>query len=109
MTPEEAKEISGLIAGWGADGSHLTLTCAQDVADALAWVSQPRPPRDPCDFYALGTVGSFTGAGVIVIDRYEPGQWKLVRHDSCDVIGGHSIEDAIIVSHKNCTVLGENR
>lgn len=91
MTYEGAEALAGLIDGWGADGSDLTLTCAQDVMFELGEVSYSAEPE------------------ILVIPHYEPGQWKLTRHDACDVTGGYTIEDAVIISHKNCTVLGENR
>jgi hypothetical protein len=91
MTYEEAEELAALIGGWGAGGSDLTLTCAQDVFGELQEVPLSAEPE------------------ILVIPHYEPGQWKLVRHDSCDVIGGETIDQALIVSHENCTVLGENR
>jgi len=93
MTYEEAEELVSLVAGWAADGSPLTLTCAQDVFGEL----------QEFDLTEAAEVQ------VMAIEQYEPGQWKLVRHDSCDVIGGATIDQALIVSHKDCTVLGENR
>ena len=93
MTYEEADALARLVAGWAADGSPLTLTCAQDV------------------FYELQEIlpTEADEVQVTVIPHYEPGQWKLMRHDSCDVIGGATIDEALIISHKDCTVLGENR
>lgn len=93
MTCEEAGELAGLIAGWAADGSALELLCAQDVFGELQEFELPEEPE----------------IQVMVPAHYEPGQWKLMRHDACDVIGGETIDQALIISHKNCTVLGENR
>jgi hypothetical protein len=91
MTYEEAEELAALVSLW--NGSAVTLTCAADVMHELEEVAQldnGEPPE------------------VQVIPHYEPGQWKLTRHDACDVIGGYTIEDAVIVSHRNCTVLRES-
>lgn len=101
MTYDEAEELARLITGWamttaalvGTDESTLTLTCAQDVFGELQEFALPEEPE----------------IQVMAVGHYEPGQWKLVRHDSCDVIGGQTIDEALIVSHGNCTVLGENR
>jgi hypothetical protein len=90
VTGEEAEALAGLIDGWGADGSPLTLTCAEDVMHELDEVVYSAEPE------------------ILVIPHYEPGQWKLTRHDACTVIGGETIDQALIVSHENCTVLGRN-
>lgn len=90
MTYEEAEALVSLVNGWAQDGSPLTLTCAQDVFGEI----QEFPVSDEIN--------------VQVIPHYEPGQWKLTRHDACDVTGGYTIEDAVIISHKNCTVLARN-
>jgi hypothetical protein len=91
VTYEEAEELAGLIAGWTADGSPVTLTCAQDV------------------FGELQETSLLAGTDVQVMTHYEPGQWKLMRHDSCTVLGGETIDQALIISHESCTILGENR
>jgi len=90
MTYEEAEALARLVSLW--NGSAVTLTCAADVMHELEETE-------------------YDGAEapeVQVVPWYEPGQWKLTRHDSCDVVGGKTIEDAVIVSHKNCTVLAES-
>jgi hypothetical protein len=91
MTYEEAEALATLVSAW--NGSAVTLTCAADVMHELeeARLDGGEPPE------------------VQVIPHYEPGQWKLTLHNACDVTGGYTIEDAVIVSHENCTVLGENR
>lgn len=89
MIYEEVEELAGLIDGWGADGAPLTLACAQDV------------------MFELGEVPYSAEPEILVIPHYEPGQWKLTRHDACE-IWGQTIEDAVIVSHGRCTILAQN-
>lgn len=91
MTYEEAEELAELVNSW--NGSAVTLTCAADVMHELEEAAQ-LDGREPPE--------------VQVIQHYEPGQWKLTLHNACDVIGGETIDQAVIVSHKNCAILGEN-
>lgn len=91
MTAEEAEEVVALTEIWGG-GRHgaLTLTCAQDVFGEL----QEFPVSPDVE--------------VLVVPWYGHGSWKLTRHDSCDVTGGRTIDEALIVSHARCTVLAKN-
>lgn len=76
------------------------LLCAQDVwADVKASVP-PAPPRMPWEVDL-----DLFGIQVNVIDSYEPGRWRVVRHDHCQVIGGETQEQAMLVTHEGCTVL----
>ena len=90
MTYEEAEALARLIDAEGTE-HHVLLTCAEDVAGELAEVPWENPVAE-----------------IQVIYHYDPGQWKLTRHDSCDVIGGETIDQAIIVSHRDCTVIAQN-
>ncbi|MCW2929993.1 MAG: hypothetical protein JWM19_955 [Actinomycetia bacterium] len=99
----ELDKVAGLIREHAGTMYRKTLTCAQDVAYAVASMALPVAPRLPWET----EISSLTGIEVVVIGGYEPGQWKMTRHDHCDVIGGEDIGQAMIVSHKECTVLGE--
>lgn len=96
-------EVTGLIREHAGTKYRKTLTCAQDAADAVASVSAPAAPRQPWE----ANVALLTGIEVVVIGGYVPGRWKMTRHDHCDVIGGDGIDQAMIVTHKDCAVLGE--
>lgn len=91
MTREEAEGLAAVIDSWAAEGAPMALACAQDV------------------FYELQEAVFSADPDIQVIPHYEPGQWKLTLHDACDVTGGYAIGDAVIVSHKGCTVIAENR
>jgi hypothetical protein len=88
MTYEEAEALAALVSDW--NGNAVILTCAADVMYELAELDTELPE-------------------VQVIPHYEPGQWKLTRHDACEVTGGETIGQAVIVSHRDCTVIAENR
>jgi hypothetical protein len=96
--------IAGLIKEHSGTKCQKVLTCAQDVADALAHISTPTPPRLPWE----PDLAALTGIDVVVSPDAAPGTWRLLRHDHCDVIGGETPDQAMIVTHRNCTVLGEN-
>lgn len=77
-----------------------TLSCAPDVEAALHRFT----------FETSVTWGdtlvSVMGIEVNVAWHYEPGQWKLVLHDHCELIaGGENPGDAMIASHAMCTVM----
>jgi hypothetical protein len=48
------------------------------------------------------------GISVIMMDHYGHGRWKLIQHDHCSQIGGETIDQAMIITHERCTVLGSN-
>jgi DNA-binding MarR family transcriptional regulator len=80
------------------------LYCAQDVWDGilLDWPARKaRQPPEP-DGHALMAIE------VHVAEHYEPGQWKMIRHDRCQVTGGETPEQAVLVTHEECTVLGRS-
>jgi hypothetical protein len=80
------------------------LRCAPDVCRALASPAS----GDYRDVSPDVPASLVTGIVVVMMDHYDRGRWKLVRHDRCSVIGGETIEQAIIVGHDDCTVLGES-
>jgi hypothetical protein len=51
---------------------------------------------------------SLTAVEVTVAEHYEPGRWKMIRHDHCLVTGGDEPGQAMLVTHKECTVLGRS-
>lgn len=90
MTYEEAEELAGTVNGWMAEAAPVRLTCADDV------------------FGELQETSVRADADVMVVSHYEPGEWKLTLHNACDVIGGETIEQAVIVSHQHCPVVARN-
>ena len=94
----EAAQLDALVRGFDRNDRHYrVLYCAPDVYEALA-ERQGKPDA--------GNIG-FTYVTCVMGTR-PPGWWKLVLHDRCDVIGGHSVDDAMIATHDDCTVLGES-
>lgn len=96
--------ITGLIKEHYGTKHAKVLLCARDVANALADVSTPGPHRMPWE----PDLASLIGINIVVNPDAAPGTWRLIRHDHCDVIGGDLPEQSMIVTHRNCTVLGEN-
>jgi hypothetical protein len=92
VTAGEAEELAALITAWAAGGVALELVCGQDVFGELQEFDLPEDPE----------------IDILVPVHYEHGQWKLVRHDACDVIGGETIDQAVIVTHRRCTILGQS-
>lgn len=80
------------------------LLCARDVWEDIQRSSDQVPQRMPWE----ADLSFFTGVQVTVIDSYEPGRWKMIRHDHCEVIGGETPDQAMIVTHERCTILGES-
>lgn len=84
---------------------HRTvLVCAQGVWEKLKASGAPVAICHPWEF----DVSELTGTGVIIAKGYEPGRWKLIRHDKCEVIGGETIDQALIVHHEGCAVIAEH-
>lgn len=84
---------------------HLkVLYCAQDVWEEVRLASIPAAPRRPWE----PDLRSLTAVEVTMAKHYEPGQWKMIRHDHCLVIGGETQEQAMLVTHDGCTVLGRS-
>lgn len=90
MTYEEAEALAALVDDWMKNEVPVTLTCAEDVLGELNEV----PLRPDAD--------------VLTVSWYSLGQWKLTRHDSCDVTGGETIDQAVTVTHRRCDVLAQN-
>lgn len=89
---------------------HKTLSCAQDVSDAL--LARSREARDAPE--TLVTWGdelvSLLSIPVTVVRDYEPGRWKLVKHDRCEVVPGGDPDGPVSgfrVVHDGCTVIDE--
>lgn len=98
------EELIALIKGCGFRYSKV-LTCARDVFDALGDASAPPPPPVmPWKF----NVAAFTGINVIISPDAAPGTWRLVQHDHCEVIESRRTGQEMIVTHRNCTILGEH-
>lgn len=86
---------------------HKTVTCAQDVSDALLARSR-QADRTPVTMVTWGKeLVSLFSVPVHVIAGYEPGRWKFVRHDHCEVACGGGPDEGTIVVHGDCTVIDE--
>lgn len=94
--------LIGLISRHSGTKHLKVLNCAQDVWDEIRMTVPPAPPRQPWEF----DLHSLTAIEVSVAEHYEPGRWKMIRHDHCQVIGGETEEQAMLVTHDECTVLG---
>lgn len=85
------------------------LTCAADVAEALASVmpeADKAGPRAP-DFMPP-PLAPLIGIPVIVSPDSAPGRWRLVTHDGCEVRDADDLANAW-VSHQKCTITAEGR
>jgi DNA-binding transcriptional ArsR family regulator len=96
--------LLGLIQRHSGTRYLKILNCAQDVWAEIRLTAPPAQPRLPWDF----DLHSLTAIEVHVAEHYDPGRWKMTRHDHCQVIGGETREQAILVTHDDCTVLGES-
>jgi len=101
MTPQELEPVLALLREHYGTPCHKVLTCAQDVCDALAAASAHVPARRHSWEFLFGVA-------VIVSPDSPPGTWKMTRHDHCDVTGGEREEDAVMVTHRDCTILGRS-
>ncbi len=97
-------ELVALVRASLGDGQR-ELQCAPDVCRAL--------PRSPLEGYRNVSpdipASMALGIRVTMMDHYEPGRWRLIRHDRCDVIGGFDLGQAVMITHEHCTVLREGR
>jgi predicted ArsR family transcriptional regulator len=96
--------LLGLIKEHSGTRHLKVLCCAQDVWDEIRMASAPAPARRPWE----PDLHSLTAVEVTVAEHYEPGQWKMIRHDHCQVTGGETQEQAMLVTHLECTVLGRS-
>jgi DNA-binding MarR family transcriptional regulator len=96
--------LLGLIKEHSGTRHLKVLHCAQDVWDEVRLASVPAVPRQPWE----PDLRFFTAIEVTVAEHYEPGRWKMIRHDHCQVIGGENQEQAMLVTHEECTVLGRS-
>jgi predicted ArsR family transcriptional regulator len=96
--------LLGLIKEHSGTRHLKVLHCAQDVWDEIRVASAPAAPRMPWET----DLRSLTAVEVTVAEHYEPGRWKMIRHDHCQVTGGETQEQAMLVTHEGCTVLGRS-
>jgi predicted ArsR family transcriptional regulator len=94
--------LLGLIKEHSGTRHQKVLHCAQDVWDEVRVASAPAAPRRPWE----PDLRSLTAIEVTVAGHYEPGRWKMIRHDHCLVTGGDEPGQAMLVTHEECTVLG---
>jgi DNA-binding transcriptional ArsR family regulator len=100
------RRLIGLMAEECWKSGRRALLCARDVCDEIA-LALPVRPGSPFAPWMPGA-SVFVGIDVTVIDAYEPGRWKLVLHDGCEVIGGSTPGEAMIVTHRRCAVLADS-
>lgn len=96
--------LIGLIKRHSGTRHLKVLHCAQDVWDEIRLTTPPAPPANPWE----PDLSFFTAIQVQMAEHYEPGRWKMIRHDHCQVIGGETQEQAMLVTHDECTVLGRS-
>ena len=96
--------LLGLIKEHSGTRHLKVLCCAQDVWDEIRMASVPAAPRQPWE----PNLHFLTAVEVTVAEHYEPGQWKMIRHDHCLVTGGDEPGQAMLVTHEECTVLGRS-
>jgi hypothetical protein len=87
-------------AGW------QQLTCAADVAEALAAVTREADKAAPRRDFIPPPAAPLAGIPVIVSPDSAPGTWRLVTHDHCEVRGEHP---GAWVSHERCSIAAEGR
>jgi len=74
-------ELQYLLTTAARASGRKTLTCAQDVLTAIR---EANPPAEPADF-GQPSLSTLTAVDIITDPTYQPGQFRLVRHDSCHV------------------------
>lgn len=97
------EDLIALLNAHAGTPCRKVLVCARDVWETLSAAGAPVAIVQPWEF----DVSELTGIGVIVGKGYEPGRWKLIRHDKCEVIGGETVDQALIVHHEGCAVIAE--
>lgn len=101
MSPlEDLQRMKRLLEDAAGSLTHKTLECGPGVSEALAEEVPEREPQPVTDFYSAGVIGDLFAIPIIDVPDMTPGQWRIIRHDRCQVIGKD-------VSHMNCTVLSE--
>jgi DNA-binding Lrp family transcriptional regulator len=101
---ERHARLLGLIKEHSGTRHLKELWCARDVWDEVRMASVPAAPRMPWE----PDLHSLTAVEVHLAEHYEPGRWKMIRHDHCLVIGGDEPGQAMLVTHLECTVLGRS-
>lgn len=105
MIRDDLVPLTVLLMQHGHSLMRTDITCARDVHDELA-----REYAQPAGEFLRIPHGqaSLTGVDVIALDDLEPGRWTMTRHDNCEFerVGMH--RETMVVSHKNCTILGES-
>ena len=97
--PADLERLEALIRDHWATRYLKVLTCAPDVWRKLQDVSREAEEKDPGRApFMPDPLMSMLGIQVVVEDR-EPGWWRMIRHDHCEVAGE-------TVTHDRCTRLG---
>jgi DNA-binding Lrp family transcriptional regulator len=96
--------VLGLIREHSGTRHLKVLWCARDVWEEIQLASVAAAPPMPWE----PDLRSLMAIQVTVAEHYEPGQWKMIRHDHCQVTGGEIPGQAMLVTHEGCTVLGRS-
>lgn len=98
--------LAGIALTWEVPAVK-SLHCAPDVEERL----REKAVTVPYPWDHLVTEGderrlvALMGFKVHVVPRYQPGQWKLVKHDHCEVVCGGQPDEGTIIVHDECTVM----
>lgn len=98
------EDLIALLCACSGTPCRKVLVCAQDVWEEMQAAGAPAVLVQPLEF----DIRELTSAGVIIAPGYGPGRWKLILHDRCRIAGGRTLLGSVVVSHRDCTVLGEN-
>ena len=91
-------ELRYLLTAAARTPGRKDFRCAADVVDALSEAipaAEPVPPGQP-------SLALLMGVSIIRESAFEPGRFRMVRHDRCDV----DVE-ARTVSHGRCPVIAD--
>jgi hypothetical protein len=98
--PADLERLEALIRDHWAAPHLKVLTCAPDVWRKLQDISREAEERDPGrPLFMPAPLMPLLGIQVRVQEGREPGWWRMIRHDHCEVSGSE-------VTHDRCTWLG---
>lgn len=98
------EDLIDLLCACSGTPCRKVLVCARDVWEEMRAAGAPAALVQPLEF----DIRELTCAAVIIAPGYATGRWKLILHDRCRATGGRTLLGLVIVSHRDCTVLGES-
>lgn len=93
--------LARLLEEHAADTCRAVLVCAPDVWEAVRKSGAPAGIIEPLEW----DVRELTQVGVIIAHGYEPGRWKLIRHDHCSGPAEPTLLGSMVVQHGECTIV----